>query len=168
MKRFRSDETSTGSLGPMGTNDSGPIRVGVLGVAGRMGRAVADAVHEADGLTLVAAADPSAPGSEVNGVTVAAGVEDLLDAGSGVDVVVDFTVAEASRATLPVLAAAGVHAVVGTSGLGQQVYIGLGDGDFGVGMTAGIGMAIIAIIADRMTAAWSVKLQERYTSNQAS
>jgi glycine betaine/proline transport system permease protein len=61
-----------------------------------------------------------------------------------------------------------IAALVGTSGLGQQVYIGLGDGDFGVGMTAGIGMAIIAIIADRMTAAWSVKLQERYTSNPAS
>jgi glycine betaine/proline transport system permease protein len=56
-----------------------------------------------------------------------------------------------------------IAALVGTSGLGQQVYIGLGDGDFGVGMTAGIGMAIIAIIADRMTAVWSVKLQERYT-----
>ena len=127
LKRFRSDKTSTGSLGPMGTNDSGPIRVGVLGVAGRMGRAVADAVHEADGLTLVAAADPSAPGSEVNGVTVAAGVEDLLDAGPGVDVVVDFTVAEASRATLPVLAAAGVHAVVGTSGLGDDDLAALRD-----------------------------------------
>lgn len=58
-----------------------------------------------------------------------------------------------------------IAALVGTSGLGQQVYIGLGDGDFGVGMTAGIGMAIIAIIADRMTAAWSAKLQERYTDN---
>ena len=126
MKRFRSDETSTGSLGPMGTNDSGPIRVGVLGVVGRMGRAVAAAVHEADGLTLVAAADPSAPGSEVNGVTVAAGVEDLL-AGPDVDVVVDFTVAEASRATLPVLAAAGVHAVVGTSGLGDDDLAALRD-----------------------------------------
>ena len=111
----------------MGTNDSGPIRVGVLGVAGRMGRAVADAVHEADGLMLVAAADPSAPGSEVNGVTVAASVEDLLDAGPGVDVVVDFTVAEASRATLPVLAAAGVHAVVGTSGLGDDDLAALRD-----------------------------------------
>ena len=110
----------------MGTNDSGPIRVGVLGVVGRMGRAVAAAVHEADGLTLVAAADPSAPGSEVNGVTVAAGVEDLL-AGPDVDVVVDFTVAEASRATLPVLAAAGVHAVVGTSGLGDDDLAALRD-----------------------------------------
>jgi len=54
-----------------------------------------------------------------------------------------------------------IAALVGTSGLGQQVYIGLGDGDFGVGMTAGIGMAIIAIIADRLTSAWSKKQQVR-------
>ena len=111
----------------METTDSGPIRVGVLGAAGRMGRAVADAVYEADGLTLVAAADPSAPGSEVNGVTLVAGVEALLDADPGLDVVVDFTVAEASRATLPVLAEAGVHAVVGTSGLGDDDLAALRD-----------------------------------------
>jgi len=53
-----------------------------------------------------------------------------------------------------------IAALVGTNGLGQRVYIGLGDGDFGVGMIAGIGMAIIAIIADRMTQAWSKKRQE--------
>ena len=34
------------------------------------------------------------------------------------------------------------------------------DGDFGVGIIAGIGMAIIAIIIDRMTHAWSRKRQE--------
>ena len=39
---------------------------------------------------------------------------------AGVDVVVDFTVAEASRTNLPVLAAAGVHVVVGTSGLSDD------------------------------------------------
>jgi glycine betaine/proline transport system permease protein len=60
-----------------------------------------------------------------------------------------------------------IAALVGTSGLGQLVYIGLGDGDFGVGMTAGVGMAIIAIIADRMTAAWSAKLQARYAASPA-
>jgi glycine betaine/proline transport system permease protein len=54
-----------------------------------------------------------------------------------------------------------ITALVGTSGLGQQVYIGLGDGDFGVGMTAGIGMAIIAIMADRLTQAWSAKRQAK-------
>jgi len=52
-----------------------------------------------------------------------------------------------------------IAALVGTSGLGQQVYIGLGDGDFGVGITAGIGMAIIAIVADRLTQAWTRKRQ---------
>ncbi len=52
-----------------------------------------------------------------------------------------------------------IAALVGTNGLGQRVYIGLGDGDFGVGMVAGIGMAIIAIIADRLTQAWSRKRQ---------
>ena len=48
-----------------------------------------------------------------------------------------------------------IAALVGTNGLGQRVYIGLGDGDFGVGIVAGVGMAIIAIIADRLTQAWS-------------
>lgn len=52
-----------------------------------------------------------------------------------------------------------IAALVGTNGLGQQVYIGLGDGDFGVGIVAGIGMAVIAMIADRLTQAWSNKRQ---------
>lgn len=52
-----------------------------------------------------------------------------------------------------------IAALVGTNGLGQRIYIGLGDGDFGVGMTAGIGMAIIAIVADRITQAVSRKKQ---------
>ena len=54
-----------------------------------------------------------------------------------------------------------IAALVGTNGLGQQVYIGLGDGDFGVGMVAGIGMAFIAMIADRMTQGWSRARQEQ-------
>ncbi len=53
-----------------------------------------------------------------------------------------------------------IAALVGTSGLGQRVYIGLSDGNFGVGMIAGIGMAVIAIIADRLTQAWSRNRQE--------
>lgn len=53
-----------------------------------------------------------------------------------------------------------IAALVGTNGLEQIVYIGLSDGDFGVGIIAGIGMAIIAIIIDRMTHAWSRKRQE--------
>lgn len=48
-----------------------------------------------------------------------------------------------------------ITALVGTKELGQQVYVGLSDGDFGVGFVAGLGMAVIAMIADRMTQAWS-------------
>ncbi|MEQ9488488.1 MAG: ABC transporter permease subunit [Alphaproteobacteria bacterium] len=55
-----------------------------------------------------------------------------------------------------------ITALVGTSDLGQRVYIGLGDGDFGGGIVAGVGMAIIAIIADRLIQAWSRKKQEAF------
>lgn len=48
-----------------------------------------------------------------------------------------------------------ITALVGTSDLGQRVYIGLGDGDFGVGMVAGLGMAFLAMIADRIIQAAS-------------
>ena len=54
-----------------------------------------------------------------------------------------------------------IAALVGTNGLGQRVYIGLGDGDFGVGFVAGIGMAFIAMIADRMTQGMSRAYQHR-------
>ncbi len=47
-----------------------------------------------------------------------------------------------------------IAALVGTNGLGQQVYIGLSKGDFGIGIIAGAGMAMIAIVADRMCKAW--------------
>lgn len=50
-----------------------------------------------------------------------------------------------------------IAALVGTNGLGQRVYIGLSNGDFGTGMIAGIGMAIIAMIADRITQAYRRK-----------
>ncbi len=52
-----------------------------------------------------------------------------------------------------------IAALVGTNGLEQIVYIGLSDGNFGVGIIAGAGMAIIAIIIDRMTRAWTKKRQ---------
>ncbi len=54
-----------------------------------------------------------------------------------------------------------IAALVGTNGLGQEVYIGLSKGDFGIGMVAGAGMAIIAIVADRMCQAWKHKYETR-------
>jgi len=48
-----------------------------------------------------------------------------------------------------------ITALVGSKGLGQSVYIALTDADFGLGMIAGLGMALIAIIADRIIQGWS-------------
>ena len=91
------------------------IRVGVNGAGGRMGTSVCAAVAAADGLTLVAAVDPTAVGTERCGVVVAEELRAFADAGC--DVVVDFTVAEAARVSLPWLAMHSIHAVVGTTGL---------------------------------------------------
>ncbi|MCU1362161.1 MAG: dihydrodipicolinate reductase [Ilumatobacteraceae bacterium] len=99
------------------TNE-GTIRVGVVGAGGRMGRAVCDAVSADDQLDLVAAVDPSAIGQSLCGVTVAGELKAFTDA--GVHVVVDFTVAAATRTTLPWVAMHGMHAVVGTTGLSDH------------------------------------------------
>lgn len=82
------------------------IRVAVLGAAGRMGSTVCDAVTRAEGLELTARLDV---GDDVAG----------LDAGD-VDVAVDFTVPQAAEANVQALIAAGIHAVVGTTGWTPQ------------------------------------------------
>jgi 4-hydroxy-tetrahydrodipicolinate reductase len=90
------------------------IRIGVVGATGRMGATVCDAVVADPRLDLVAAVDPGGAGRGCHGLTVAAELKALADAGA--EVVVDFTVVEAARVTLPWLALHGMHAVVGTTG----------------------------------------------------
>ena len=79
------------------------IKVGVCGATGRMGTEACRAVEADPDTELVAA------------IGSAGSVADFAQAGAAV--VVDLTVAEAARTNVPVLAAAGIHAVVGTSGL---------------------------------------------------
>ena len=79
-----------------------------------MGRTVCAAVAADPDLTLVAAVDRNGAGEQVRrrrGGRSSAGVRRRP-----CDVVVDFTVAEAARATLPWLGVHGIHAVVGTTG----------------------------------------------------
>ncbi len=98
------------------------IRVGVFGATGRMGRMVCAAVVGDPELELVAAVDPQHGGLDLRpagGVDVDLHVlpaPEALD-GLAVDVAVDFTAAAAARDNLRWCAAAGVHAVVGTTGL---------------------------------------------------
>ena len=96
------------------------MRVVVVGSAGRMGSAVCRAVDVDQDLELAAAVDPSSAGSEdpTGTVNVVKALEDV-DA-STVDVMVDFTIAEAARSNIAWCAANQVHAVVGTSGLNDH------------------------------------------------
>jgi len=90
------------------------MRVGVNGAVGQMGRAVCAAVAADADLTLVAAVDRRSAGEEINDMVVSDRLQDFADAEC--DVVVDFTVAESARTTLPWLGKHGIHAVVGTTG----------------------------------------------------
>jgi 4-hydroxy-tetrahydrodipicolinate reductase len=89
-----------------------------------MGATVCAAVAADPELDLVAAVDQGAVteqgggGDLAGGLVVRPGLEVLQKAGA--EVVVDFTVADAARENLPRLAAWGMHAVVGTSGLGED------------------------------------------------
>jgi 4-hydroxy-tetrahydrodipicolinate reductase len=79
------------------------IRVAVSGAAGRMGETVCEAVEEAEDMELAGRADPTLD---------AALAEALADA----DVMVDFTTPDAAPGNVREALAAGVHAVVGTTG----------------------------------------------------
>lgn len=43
-----------------------------------------------------------------------------------------------------------IAALIGTTGLGQSIYLALGQADIGLGISAGVAMAILALIADRL------------------
>ncbi|MFO7280712.1 MAG: 4-hydroxy-tetrahydrodipicolinate reductase [Thermoanaerobacterales bacterium] len=98
------------------------VRVGVFGAGGRMGSTVCRAVAGDPELELVAAIDPHHAGLDLRQVTgvdvpdldIAPDPTILLEVGA--EVVVDFTVVEASRRNLEWVAEHGLHAVVGTTG----------------------------------------------------
>jgi 4-hydroxy-tetrahydrodipicolinate reductase len=98
------------------------ITVALAGATGWTGSAVAQAVLEADDLTLRAAVARRAAGTDLGdalglgpvGVPVYGGVADALD---GVDVLVDYTSATAVRDNVLTALDRGVGVVVGSSGL---------------------------------------------------
>jgi 4-hydroxy-tetrahydrodipicolinate reductase len=102
-----------------------PIRVGVFGAAGRMGRTVSAAVASDPALELVAAVDPFAEGEVVEGITVAKDADAMIE--SGVKVAVDFTVIDAARVNAEFCATHGIHSVIGTSGFNDDDLAELGE-----------------------------------------
>src|SRR5271165_5620165 len=109
------------------------MRVGVVGAGGRMGREVCRTLLSRPGSELVAAVDPAHAGADLSavlgadagGMTVAGGLDALVDAST--EVAVDFTRLEAARETLAFCADAGIHVVVGTSGFTEADLADLAD-----------------------------------------
>lgn len=92
------------------------MKVGVSGAAGRMGRLTAETLAYATDFELVAAYDPNAAGESIAGVEVSRTPEVMLDA----DVVVEFTIPDVVMDNLRNWHTMGRHAVVGTSGFGEE------------------------------------------------
>jgi len=97
------------------------IKVGVIGAGGRMGSTVCRAVAEDPDLELVAAVDPHYQGIDLRTATgvdsdVVISSDIAALAAAGAQVAVDFTERRVCCDNLAELAAAGIHAVVGTTG----------------------------------------------------
>ncbi|GAA4628478.1 4-hydroxy-tetrahydrodipicolinate reductase [Cellulomonas oligotrophica] len=125
---------------------SEPIRVAVLGAAGRMGSTVVRAVQAAPDLELVAQVD--------------AGGDPRAVADAGAQVAVDFTVPAVTEGNVHALVDAGVHAVVGTTGWTEQSLGRVRDrlgGAPGVGVVVAPNFALGAVLAmafARQAARW--------------
>lgn len=138
------------------------IRVAVLGACGRMGAAVSAAVATADDTVLAAAVDPAAAGAELCDATRGlvggeAGAIGVLPSVSGleasrIDVAVDFTTAQSARDNLGWCADNRVHAVCGTTGLGEADEAELGRlfAKAGVGCVLAPNFSIGAVLMMRL------------------
>ena len=101
-------------------------RVAVFGAGGKMGRTVCRAVMDDPELVLSAAIDPRLTGIDLaqatgingTGMQIISSPEGL--APGSIDVAVDFTRAEAAVANALYCAGAGIHAVVGTTGISEH------------------------------------------------
>lgn len=88
-----------------------------------MGREICRAVDEAEDLELVACVDPAfaeqrSVGPERPSVQTSPGLEAFES--TPLDVVVDFSIADAARVTVPWCASRGIHVVVGTTGFSAE------------------------------------------------
>ena len=102
------------------------MRVGVVGPGGGWAARSAGWCPRTPDLELVAAVDPAlagidlrqVTGTDADGLQVEGHLEALTRAGA--EVAVDFTRVDAARDTLAWCASAGIHAVVGTTGIHRR------------------------------------------------
>ena len=124
-------------------------RVIVAGTTGWVGKPLAEAVEAAEDLELVGAVSRSARGQTIGKVTIAGSVAEAL--ATPADVLVDYTSAAAVRKHVLAAVRAGVHVVVGSSGLSEDDFreIDAAAKETGVGVVAVGNFAISAALLQR-------------------
>jgi 4-hydroxy-tetrahydrodipicolinate reductase len=125
------------------------IRVCVAGITGWVGRPVAAAIEAADDLRLVAGVSRSAAGQE----RIYGSVAEALDAAQ-VDVLVEYTSAQAVKANVHAAIERGVAVVIGSSGLCADDYeeIDALAREHGVGVIAAGNFSLLAALLLRSAA----------------
>src|SRR6476659_878571 len=129
------------------------------GVTGWTAPPIIKAIDEADDLTLTAGVSRSAAGQPLSEITgsgigaVYASVANALE-GAEIDVLVDYTSATAVRDNVWTAVQAGVHVVIGSSGLAADDYAELDRlaRDNGVGVVAAGNFSVMAAILRRAAA----------------
>jgi len=132
----------------------GMTRIGIIGSAGRMGKAIADAVAEA-------------------GATLAGGVDaggDVAALARSCDVLVDFSVPAALVGNVGAAVAAGVPIVIGTTGLGPDDHQTVDDAAAHVAVlqtgNTSLGVTLLAALvrqaAERLGPDWDIEIAEMH------
>lgn len=134
------------------------LRVVVVGAGGKMGREVVKAVHEAPDMELVGAVDPGCAGTDAGvlagvgelGIETVADLEQALKEAKPT-AIVDFTKPDTVYGNVLLAVEHEVHAVVGTTGLGQAEWQQIDDlaRERGVGVIHSPNFAIGAILMMR-------------------
>jgi 4-hydroxy-tetrahydrodipicolinate reductase len=102
------------------------MRIGICGAGGRMGREVCRAVAADPYLELVCAVDPEYTNALLvellpelsTDLRITGDLEALVE--SGVEAMVEFSIAKAARENIPFALERGIHCVVGTTGINQD------------------------------------------------
>jgi len=108
-------------------------RIGITGAAGRMGRTLIEAINLAEGMALTAAIEQPAStlvgadagevaGQGRNGVMVVGALADVLN---DIDVLIDFSVPNATMANLALCAGRRVAMVIGTTGFTPEQQLAI-------------------------------------------
>jgi 4-hydroxy-tetrahydrodipicolinate reductase len=138
------------------------IRVAVIGAAGRMGRFVCELVAMDPELSLVAAVSPAHAGQPIGpiigrpevDVVISGELDELVR--TEAEVAVDFTRPEAVMGNIVWIIGHGLHAIVGTTGVGvdrlEEIKVLLADGDGRSNVLVAPNFAIGAVLLQRFAA----------------